>query len=158
MNLELVNPFVSAAFSVLEALLGNTPQKGELRIQKDGTTSEQVNVSVGVTGDVAGHIIFGMTLQTADRIATAMIGSPVRTFDKLAASAIAELGNMVGGNGLLHLSEAGYVCDITPPTVIRGQNVEISTLAIPALIIPLQLEQGEVIVTIGLQHVQQRAA
>jgi chemotaxis protein CheX len=158
MNLELVNPFVSAAFSVVEAVLGNTPQKGELRIQKDGITSHQVNVAVGVTGDINGHIIFGMSLQTADRIATAMIGVPIRTFDKLAASAIAELGNMVGGNGLLHLSESGYVCDITPPTVIRGQNVEISTLAIPALVIPLNVEQGELLLTIGLQVAQKQAA
>jgi chemotaxis protein CheX len=154
MNLELVNPFLSAAFSVLETVLGNTPQKGELRLQTDGTTSHQVNVTLGVTGDVTGHIILGMSLQTADRIASTMIGQPIRTFDKLAASAVAELGNMIAGNGLLHLSETGLVADVTPPSVIRGQNVEISTLAIPALIVPLGTDQGEIDVMIGLQRVK----
>lgn len=154
MNLELVNPFVSAAFSVLEAVLGNTPKKGDLSLQTDLATSRQVNVTLGITGDATGHVILGMSLQTADRIASTMIGQPIRTFDKLAASAVAELGNMIAGNGLLHLSETGLCCDVTPPTVIRGQHVEINTLTIPALVVPLDLEQGEVLVTIGLQRVK----
>jgi chemotaxis protein CheX len=75
----------------------------------------------------------------------------VKVFDQLAASAIAELGNMISGNAMLHLSEAGYVCDITPPTIIQGSNVKISTLAIPAIVIPMETAQGQLFVTVGLQ-------
>lgn len=154
MKQELVNPFLSAAFSVLESLLGETPTKGALRVQADGSTRHQVNVTIGVTGEVTGHLIFGMSLQTADKIASAMIGRPIRTFDAMAASAIAELANMISGNGLLYLSESGLIADVTPPTVIRGQDVEISTLAIPALVVPLMLELGEFSVTVGLMQMK----
>lgn len=154
MKQELVNPFISAAFSVLESVLGETPSKGTLMVQSHGSTRHQVNVIIGVTGEVTGHIIFGMSLQTADRIASTMIGQPIRIFDALAASAIAELGNMISGNGLLHLSETGLICDVTPPTIIRGHDVEISTLTVPALIIPLMLDVGEFTVTVGLMQVK----
>ena len=50
-----------------------------------------------------------------------------------------------------HLSEAGWICDITPPTIMRGSNVKISTVSIPAIVLPLTLEQGELSITIGLQ-------
>jgi chemotaxis protein CheX len=105
----------------------------------------------GVTGQIQGSVIYGMSLTTADQIASAMIGQPIKQFDQLAASAIAELGNMISGNAMLQLSEAGFICDITPPTVIRGSKVEISTLAIPAVVIPLEVTQGDITITVGLQ-------
>jgi chemotaxis protein CheX len=58
---------------------------------------------------------------------------------------------MISGNAMQMLSETGWICDITPPTIIRGQNVNICTITIPAIIIPITLDQGELCVTIGLQ-------
>jgi chemotaxis protein CheX len=151
MNVQYINPFVAGAFSVLEMVLGNKPTKGELRMQPNTFTSQQCNVVCGVTGHVQGHVIYGMSLTTADRIASTMLGEPIKVFDQLAASAIGELGNMISGNAMQMLSETGWICDITPPTIIRGQNVNICTITIPAIIIPITLDQGELCVTIGLQ-------
>ena len=49
---------------------------------------------------------------------------------------------MISGNAMQHLSESGWVCDITPPTIIRGTNVKISTISIPAIVIPLDTGAG----------------
>ncbi len=100
-------------------------------------TSQQCNVVCGVTGHVQGQVIYGMSLTTADKIASTMLGQKIKTFDQLAASAMGELGNMISGNAMQGLSEAGWICDITPPTIMRGKDVKISTLSIPALVIPL---------------------
>jgi len=151
MKAEYVNPFVQASFSVLETVLGARPTKGQMSAQPSTFVSEQCNVIYGVTGQVQGQVIYGMSLTTADNIASAMLGSTIKEFDALAASAIGELGNMISGNAMQFLSEAGWVCDITPPTLMRGTNVEISTISIPAILIPLALEQGQLLVTIGLQ-------
>ena len=151
MKVEYINPFVVASFSVLEMVLANRPVKGDLAMQPATFTSQQCNVVCGVTGQVHGQVIYGMSLTTADKIASAMLGQAIKVFDQLAASAIAELGNMISGNAMLHLSESGFVCDITPPTIIRGTNVKISTLSIPAIVIPVTTEQGELSITVGLQ-------
>ncbi|MCC6728699.1 MAG: chemotaxis protein CheX [Chthonomonadales bacterium] len=152
MRADYINPFVSASFNVLETVLAQKPSKGQLAMRPSVFTSQQCNVITGVVGRIEGQVIYGMSLITADKIASAMIGQPIRTFDQLAASAIAELGNMITGNAMALLSEAGYVCEITPPTIVRGSNVRISTLSIPALVIPICLEQGQLELTVSLQE------
>lgn len=80
-----------------------------------------------------------------------MLGEPIKTFDQLAASAIGELGNMISGNALQHLSDAGWICDITPPTIIRGRDVKINTISVPSVVIPVKMKQGSIFITVGLQ-------
>jgi chemotaxis protein CheX len=151
MKVEYINPFIDAAFSVMEMVLGNRPEKGNLAMQPATFTSQQCNIVCGVTGQVQGQVIYGMSMVVADKIASTMLGQPIKVFDQLAASAIAELGNMISGHAMSRLSDAGYVCDITPPTIIRGTNVKISTLSIPAIVIPMKTDQGDVSITVGIQ-------
>jgi chemotaxis protein CheX len=152
MKAEYVNPFVSGAFHVLKTLFEVEPTKGKLDVRPSIFTSQQCNVIMGVTGRIEGQVIYGMNLITADKIASHMLGQPIRTFDQMAASAIAELGNMITGNASSFLSELGYVCDITPPSIIRGTNVKISTLCIPAIVVPLELPVGKIEITVSLQE------
>lgn len=135
---------------MLNAVLAAPPVKGEVTIQPSVFTSQQCNVVFGVTGQVQGYVIYGMSFAVADRIASVMLGQPVKVFDQLAASAIAELGNMTCGNALMGLAEAGIECDISPPTIVRGQ-AEISTLDLSAVIIPLETPQGKISILVGLQ-------
>ena len=151
MKVEYINPFLSGACSVLEMVLGETPVKQGLSAQPTSFTSEQCNVVCGVTGQAQGQVIYGMSLSVADKIASHMLGEPIKTFDALAASAIAELGNMISGSAMSGLCDAGYVCDITPPAIIRGTKVEISTLNIPAVVIKLGTSKGPLSITVGLQ-------
>jgi chemotaxis protein CheX len=145
-----INAFVSGSFRVLESLFGESPKRGELQALPAMFTSGQCNVTIGVTGDIQGMVIFGMALVTADRIASSMIGAPIKTFDQLAASAIAEMCNMISGNAMTALSEQGIKCDITPPALIRGANTKLSTLSIPAIIVPLEMPIGTLDLTVSL--------
>jgi chemotaxis protein CheX len=139
MKVQYVSPFAQAAVSVFDALIGVKPERGELSARPQLFTTHQINIVCGITGPIEGMVVYGMSMITADKIASRMIGAPVVTFDQLAASAIAELGNMISGHSTTLLSSQGYTCDITPPTIVRGTNISISTLDIPALAIPLEL-------------------
>ncbi|ARU43508.1 hypothetical protein CCB81_04785 [Armatimonadetes bacterium Uphvl-Ar2] len=159
MKVEYVSPFVEAAVKVMTALLQVTPERGTLSARPQVFTTQQVNIVCGITGDVEGQVIFGMSIVAADRIASRMLGSPVVTFDQLAASAIAELGNMISGNSMTLLHGQGFTCDITPPTIIKGSNVKISTLDIPALVIPMRLKDiGEFEINVSIKERTRRAA
>jgi len=159
MKVEYVSPFVEAAVKVMTALLQVTPERGTLSARPQVFTTQQVNIICGITGDVEGQVIFGMSIVAADRIASRMLGSPVVTFDQLAASAIAELGNMISGNSMTLLHGQGFTCDITPPTIIKGSNVKISTLDIPALVIPMRLKDiGEFEINVSIKERTRRAA
>jgi chemotaxis protein CheX len=152
MKAEYINPFVSAAVEVCQMVLGITPQRGQLNARKGIFTSQQCNIVLGVTGQLEGMIIYGMSIFTADKIASQMLGTTIRTFDELAASAIAELGNMISGNALTKLAGTGYRCNLSPPSIIRGSSVRISTLEIPTLVVPLITELGELEINVGLQE------
>lgn len=148
---QFINPFITASFSVLSMVLGDVPSRGTPSAQANNATNQQINVLVGVVGEAQGHVIFGMSTETAKNIASTMIGAPATSFDQLEASAIAELANMICGNALLQLSEAGLTCDLAPPSVVRGSGVEFSVLSLPAIVLPLILTQGEFTITIALQ-------
>lgn len=152
MKIQYVNPFVNAAFSVISTTLGIKPEKGQLAMRPSVFTSQQCNIITGVTGRIEGQVLYGMSLMTADKIASVMLGQQIRTFDQLAASAIAELGNMITGHAMAKLADAGYICDITPPSIIRGTNVKISMLDIVALVVPIRTDLGEIELTISLHE------
>lgn len=151
MKVEYIVPFVEASFGVFEMLLGTTPERGKLSARPQVFTSQQVNIICGIAGDIEGQVIYGMSIVTADKVASKMLGQTIVTFDQLAASAIAELGNMISGNSMTLLSEQGFKCEITPPTIIKGTNVKIATLNVPALVIPMRIDQyGELEINVSL--------
>lgn len=152
-------PFVQASMSVMQQVIQMTPERGQLSARPEVFTSQQLNIVCGITGDVEGQVIYGMSLVTADKIASAMIGTPVVSFDQLAASAIAELGNMISGNSMTLLASQGFKCDITPPTIVKGTNVKISTFQIPTLVIPLRMPgMGEIEINVCLKERKPMAA
>lgn len=156
MKVQYVSPFAEAAVNVCQMVLGTTPERGQLAARPQLFTSEQVNIVCGIVGNVEGLVLYGLSGSTALRIASAMVGQKMVIFDQLAASAIAELGNMISGNSASLLAQQGIKCDITPPTLIRGTKVKISTLDIPALVVPLKLgDLGSLEVNISLQERQQ---
>lgn len=149
MKVEFIEPFVSAAFNVFAAVTGDSPTRGPLALRTGTFTSQQVTIMAGVNGQVQGSALYGMSMVTAQKIAAAMIGSNVESLDEMAVSAISELGNMITGNATTMLSQAGYMVDITPPSIIRGVDVEVST-KVPALVVPVSTKFGRVEINVAL--------
>lgn len=149
MKVEFVNPFVSAAFNVFETVTGEKPTRGELGLKSLRFTTQQVTIMAGVNGQIGGMALYGMSLVTAQKIAAAMIGTEVSQLDDMAWSALSELGNMITGNAATLLSKNGYELDITPPSVIKGMDVEVSTKT-PALAVPLNTPFGRVEINVAL--------
>lgn len=151
MKVEFVDPFVSAAFTVFEAIAGDAPTRGKLSLRNATFTSQQVTIVAGVNGGVEGSVLYGMSFETARNIASTMMCAPVDTLDEMALSALAELGNMITGNAITLLDKHGYNVDITPPTVIRGSDVEVSTKP-AAIALSIETRCGTVEVNVALQE------
>lgn len=152
MKVQFINPFVAAAFYVLEAEIKEKPTKGQLGLEEAHYTTNDVTAVLGVVGKVSGTVLYGMSQRTAVGIASQMIGQPVPLFDSLAESAIAELGNMITGRASALLEEAGYQCVITPPTIVIGRGTVISTTAFQRLVIPVITRYGEITISVALKE------
>ena len=80
------------------------------------------------------------------------MGEAVPVFNELAESSIAEMGNIITGQAAAGLEEHGYVCKLTPPTIITGKGVMISTVDIQRLVIPIELPVGFIEISVALRY------
>lgn len=83
---------------------------------------EQIDVIIGLAGEVKGNIVLGLTKNTTLRIVSGMMGGmEVSELDEIALSGISEFVNMLGGSTVTKLQTDSFV-DITPPTVIMSEG------------------------------------
>ncbi|BDU50048.1 chemotaxis protein CheX [Haliovirga abyssi] len=152
MRVEYINPFVAATFEILKTVANVTPKKGKVILKNEPVPSYGVSVLVGVVGEVKGQIAYSLSEEAAMKIASAMMmGMPVEEFDEMAKSAISELANMITGNASTQISAQGLVVDISPPTLVTGSNVHISTGNMQTIVIPVETELGIFEINIALE-------
>ncbi|WP_372997506.1 chemotaxis protein CheX [Lutispora sp.] len=64
---------------------------------------------------------------------------PVEELNEISKSAISEMGNMIMGNASTILAERNINIDITPPSLLTGEQIEISS-KVSTIVIPLEIE------------------
>jgi chemotaxis protein CheX len=151
MKAQLINPFITAANEVLtkEATV-SVERDGPPKMATDGVNPQDVTALIGITGKIKGVVLYSMSQEMAIGVFAAMMGEPVTELDDLGRSAIGELGNMITGQAAILLEEAGYTCDLSPPTIIEGRGIHISSLTIPTVALPLKTELGKMQIIVGL--------
>lgn len=154
MKVEYIQPFISAAIDVIKAELGMDATLGELAAEKNSSTTQEVTVLIGVTGQVEGIVLYGISKPMASEIVLLLTGERHPVFDDVVESAVAELGNVISGRALAHFEEQGVQCRISPPTVIVGRGTIISTVDIKRLLIPLNLPIGQLQVSVALRSTE----
>lgn len=143
MNVEYINPFIQGTQSVLKNVCNEETKLGKIYLKTSPYTGETISIIIGVTGDIKGQVIFSLNVNSACAIASKMMmGAPVTEMDELAKSAISELTNMILGNTATLFYNTGINIDITPPSLLMGQNVQISTTKTQTICIPLELSDG----------------
>jgi chemotaxis protein CheX len=152
MNVKFLNPFVEAATETLQVEAQLQAARGSLSLQKSALTANEITVLIHLIGQVQGLVLYGMEMRTACAIVSKIMGEPFKEFDNLAQSGVAELGNVITGKATVNLSKAGFQSNISPPALITGRGVQISTLDFARLVVPLQTELGEIVVHLALRE------
>ncbi|MBN1411392.1 MAG: chemotaxis protein CheX [Spirochaetales bacterium] len=152
MRVEYINPFVESAFNILKELVGDNITRGEIFLKASSQPVLGVTAIVGLTGDVEGRVLFDMSTKTAISIASIMNGEELKELDELAKATITELANMITAQAVTKLSELGFKFDLTPPTIITGNKMEITDFEVEALIVPMELEHGKLEINVALRE------
>lgn len=146
MNIEYINPFIEASQTVLKQIANIDAKLGKVYLKESPYSSENIVILVGLTGKIRGQAIFTMKKSLAMSIAsTMMFGMPVTDFDEISKSAISELTNMILGNAATLLYNRGIHIDITPPSLLMGDNMSISSNKMKTICVPLILNDNDVI-------------
>lgn len=152
MRVEYINPFVESAFNVLKEVLQTDIARGELYLKATSQPVLGVAAIIGLTGDVEGRVLLDMSRETAHEIASAMNGEELESFDELAKATIAELANMITGQAVTKLHELGFNFDLSPPSLITGDNMVVTNTGVEALIVPLELSQGKLEINVAVRE------
>ncbi len=136
MNVEYINLFISAVAQVYEETIQTTLTIGNKSVRSGNSYSKNVVVLIGITGQVRGSVTVSMDEAYAKQIASKMMcGMPVDVFDEMPQSAIREMTNMTMGRVASLFEKMGVVIDITPPTLMTGQGIQISNEITPTLVL-----------------------
>jgi chemotaxis protein CheX len=146
MNVEHINPFIEASRLVLKSIANMDISLGKVYLKTSTYASDDLLIIIGLMGNLKGQVVFSMNKSTACNIASAMmLGMPVTELDEVSKSAVSEAANMILGNAATILSSKGFKIDITPPTMLMGTNMEISTTKTTTVCVPLNLSSRDLI-------------
>lgn len=143
MDVDHINPFIQASRTVMKSVANTDVSLGKVYLKSSPYSSETIVIVVGLMGELRGQVIFSMDKSVALKIASAMMmGMPITELDEMSKSAIAESANMILGNAATLLYDKGIKIEITPPSLMMGDNIQISTPNMKTLCIPLILSTG----------------
>ncbi len=152
MKAEIVNSFIGAALKVVNSFAANAYGVGKPFIREGDFTTDEIVIMLGITGEIKGQAALSMSTEIAKSVASQMMmGMPVEEIDDMAKSALSELGNMIMGNSATLLFNNGIHTDITPPSLVRGQVLELSAPNLETVCVPLIAETGTIHFDIGIK-------
>ena len=156
MDVKFYNPFIQAAFTVLQAETGVEAERGPLSFESSADTPDDVTVMLICKGQtVRGVVLYTMSEKTALTIVSRILKQPFWEFDELAQSGVSELGNVITGRAGILLAEAGIEVTISTPVLLVGKGTLISTLDFKRLLIPMHTSLGNIQIHLALNVLSQ---
>lgn len=150
MDLKYINSFISGFLNVTAMLGMSGIQRTGLSKKQKLSTDNDVNIIIGLAGDIRGNVVLAMHENTACKIASTMMGGmPVETFDSMPRSAISELANMMAGNSAGQLEGLGVNVNITPPTLIHGKNIISLISQVETIVVQFNGNEGPIDINIS---------
>ena len=152
MNVKFLNPFVEGAYEVLSTETAQEVKRGDLRLENGVYVTDDLTVVISLVGSIAGTVFYSMAKDVAIKLASILLGDTLTEMDNLAQSGIAELGNVITGRASMKLSNAGFECNISTPSLIMGKGASVSTLDYPRLVVPLETVAGPLVIHLALRE------
>ena len=159
MRMDLIQPFVSAADSVLGQLLEGPTVVGNPSMDKDAYRRKGVAAVINFQGDIEGRIIFDLEFETAFRIATRLAGGETAVqhpTEALAAETLCELANMILGNAVTLLNDRGFHFRVQPPEVHTDAEGLKGSYDTEAVVMSFETPAGCVYLNVAMRYNRRR--
>lgn len=151
MRIDFITPFLEATEEIIQELLSVEPQRGEIELQACENIPS-VGVLIGITGQAIGRMLIIFDKELADKFVESMNGETYDIQSDMAQATIGEIGNMIMGRTITKLYDLGFHFEITPPSIIVGNSVKISTLGIETLSVTYSLPMGNLEINISIKE------
>ena len=125
MDGKTINSFFEAATEIFKEI--GFPEADFITDNASGNF-EGIIANVGLTGEYNGFLVFKTNIDAASAFIERMLANlgmehSESGFSQFHKEAIGEIVNQVSGRAVMKLSENSINCNITPPTIITGNNL-----------------------------------
>lgn len=160
MRMDLIQPFVNSADSVLGELLQGPTVVGNPSMEEEAYRRKGVAAVISFQGDIEGRVIFDLEFETAFRIATRLAGESVTVHptEALAAETLCELANMVVGNAVTLLNDRGFHFRVHPPEVHTDSEGLKGSYDTEALVMSFETPAGCLYLNVAMRYNRRRRA
>lgn len=147
MKAEYLNVILNSVVSITKQWMKKDFVLAQKSLKQTPFTTKPLTIIIGISGDLSGNVFISLDNETAKKLASSMAGGFVfEEVDELCKSAIGEMGNIILGNICTAFAEKGKKIDITPPVIIEGENMKLSTKYSPLLSLNLKTANNEEII------------
>ncbi len=151
MDVKYINPFINSFLTIMPQIGFSDIKKQSVTVKERNLKSDGVMIILGIVGTMKGNVIYGMDTESGKKIASKMMmGAPVNELDDMAQSALSELTNMVTANASMNFSNIGIDMNISPPTLMYGEDFEVKTNVDKVLCISILVDNIPIEINIAL--------
>jgi len=120
-DVNLLNPFISAAVECLTQMAGLKPTRKRLFMKTDPRLHGDVAGIIGMTNGITGACVVAFPNQLARNVVARFLGEdPANLTPEMVQDGIGEVANMVAGAAKRKFVGTAYRFDISTPTVVAG--------------------------------------
>jgi len=149
MKVEYINPFLTAAISAFDTMLGCALTRGAPYVKDGAQPEHEVSGVIGLTGNAKGTVVLGLGREAAISAAEVLLEKRPAEIDAEVTDAVGELANIIAGSAKAQLQHLELGVGL--PTVITGKGhcIEFPQHVTP-ICIPFESPWGPVTVEVGL--------
>lgn len=149
MKAEYINPFLTAAISAFDTMLGCTLTRGTLYVKNGSQPEHEVSGIIGLSGKAKGTVVLGLGREAALSAAETLLEERPPEINADVTDAVGELANIIAGSAKAKLENLSL--SVSLPTVITGKGhcVEFPRQVTP-ICIPFESKWGPITVEVGL--------
>lgn len=151
---KYVNPFIDAAMKVVQQITGIEVRRGHLSYKAQVEPSFGVSIIIGMYGFLVGQVVYSLDNKLADKIVDRLLeGRSPQEKKILFVDTLGEVANMITGNATALLNQRkDFALHITTPAIATGQNLSISLVPKPALVLGLYTQHGPIEISIAVEE------
>lgn len=155
LNMEFINPFLSATIHVLKVQAQTEAKAGQVYMKKPGDQLVgDISGVIGIVSDTfTGSVLISFPEKTFLKVLSRMLGDEITVIDKDSSDGAGELTNMIFGQAKLSLNEKGYGIKTAIPSVVTGKDHHLKGLTQgPVMVLPFETDIGKFFVEICLSN------
>jgi len=153
MNVNYINPFISAIKNTLVHLDKINVNVGKLGVKKHLTINKNITVFSGLMGSIKGNVAYSCSLETGRALTELFLDIPsIGEFGETEISVVNELSNIFTTNALSMLSANGFSVKASKSTAIIGINMMFILSTVKTISVLLETEIGNFEINFGLEE------